>query len=137
MTMPFAFMSISRIVRSITVTLLHHGDRSAHPAARLEEAKQHDVVGKVGRIDRRRHRAHHARLRQSHNRDYALLTEKREKLMQLRSQEFLLWHRVQISVEAVDDDELRRFAGAVAALHHLAHDGNELSRRKLGRVDLL
>ena len=67
----------------------------------------------------------------------ALLTQKGKQLVQLRGEEFLLGHGVQIAVEAVDNDHLRALAGGIRAFGGASHDRGELAGRQLGGIDLL
>ena len=112
--------------------LLDDRDRLPDFALRFEVAKQDHGVGQVAGIDRRLHlRADDAVMRADQQRRDALLRQIHQQLVQLDGQEALFGHRVEVAVEAVDDDDLD-----AARLDGLANQVREFARRQLGRIDL-
>ena len=97
--------------------LLHDRDRLADPSLRLEVAQQDHAVGEIADVDRRVHRADQAVLREHEHRGHAVLPEVAEQLVQMQQEEPLLRHRVEIAVEAVDDQDAH-----LVVLDRLAHE---------------
>ena len=88
--------------------LLHDGDRLADRAVGLEIAQQHDGVGQVADVDRADHRLpEEPVLRHHQERRDAPLPEIASAARAAAGQRPLLGHRVQVAVEAVDDDDPR------------------------------
>src|SRR5688500_2552846 len=102
--------------------LFQYGDRLAHLAARLEVAQQHHRVGEIADVDRTLHVPDQALLRVDHQGDHAELAEVGEQLVQLDQHEMFFRHRVDVTIEAVDDDGARAgfLDGIADALYELA-----------------
>src|SRR6267378_2001119 len=111
---------------------LQHRDGLAHFTLRLEKAQQNHGVGEEAHIDRRAHRSDHPGLRQRQDGEHAALPEIGEQLVELDDEELLLGHRREKAVQAVDDEDAR-----AASFHLFAHPIHHLTRRHLGRIDLL
>ena len=127
--MPLGCSRSSRIVFSCgPERFLSDRDRLPHLAGRFEEPQQHDVVGEVAEIDRRLHLPDQPVLRDDRDRQDAVLAQEHEQLVQLRQQKALLGHRVEVAVQAVDDDDRR-----VIPFDRRADAVRELARRHLGR----
>src|SRR5476649_591414 len=106
---------------------LEHGDGLLHCAVGFKVAQHDDVVGDVAGVDRGGHAgAYHALLDADDQRDDAALAQIGQQLVQVGGQEALVRHRVQVAVQAVDDDHagapfdgvdhrLRELAGASSA----------------------
>src|SRR4029453_18170256 len=112
--------------------LLQYRDRLTNHAAGLEVAQDDDRVGQVAGVDRRLHlHADQAVLRADQKRGDTGLAEERQQLVQLDDQELLVRHRVEIAVEAVDDDD-----PGVVLRDRPADVVNEFAGRQLRGVDL-
>src|SRR6185437_5683216 len=57
--------------------------------------------------------------------------------MQLRRQELLFRHRIQIAIETVHDDQFCRFARSIAPFRRATNNGGEFSGGEFGWIDLL
>ena len=112
--------------------LLDDRDRAAHLPHRLEVAQQDHRVGEVGHVDRRPHVAHEPVLGHRQEGRGALPVEVLQQLMDMQDECVLLRHRGLITVEAVDHHRLDR-----VLVDADTDPVSELTRRQLGRVDLL
>ena len=112
--------------------LLENRHRLLDFAVMFKITQHHDVVGQIARIHRSRDgAAQHALLDRHQNGHHAALPQVGQKLMQVRRQKSLVRHRIEITVDAVDDDHFGAVVGG------LAHGGGKFTGRKFGRVDLL
>src|SRR5215207_8416692 len=112
--------------------LLDHRRSTSDLSTGFKEAQQQNGVAEVGQIQRGRHVAHHAGLRQDQDGDHALLVQVGDQLMHLQDHELLVGHGVQVSAQAVDHDH-----PSAPVLDRVPHFAGELTGREIGRVDLL
>ena len=86
--------------------LLDDRDRLPHFALRLEVAEQDDRIGQVARVHRRRIARRSGRAGRRSGSSQRPAGEVGQQLVQLDDQEPLVGHRVQVAVQAVDDEDL-------------------------------
>src|ERR1700730_16044083 len=97
----------------------------------LEIAQDDDAISKVTRINRGNHLSpNHAALRDDHKRRDTTIVQIAQKLVQLGGEVIALGHRIQVTVQAVDDDDAR-----LVLLHGFPNDTRKLSRRDLDGID--
>ena len=95
-------------------------------------AQQQHRIGEIAGVDGRLHlRPDQAVMRADEERRDALLRQEHQQLVELNHEEPLLGHRVEVAVEAVDDDNLD-----AGRFDRFANQMRELARRQLRRVDL-
>jgi len=117
----------------LAAALLHHRNGLPNLAAGLEVAQKNDRIRQVAGIYRRVHlRADQPLVRPDHDRCHAHLAQIHQQLVQLNGQKALFGCRVQISIQAVDDDDL-----GVSGFNGMPDRVGELSGRQFGRIDLL
>ena len=116
----------------VAAALLHDRKRPAYRAAEFEVAQHDHRVAQVADVERRIHRADQPVLGEYEDGEHALLPEIGQQFVHLQDEEAFIRHRREIAVETVDDDD----TGAVV-LDAGPYGRGELSRRELGRIDLL
>src|SRR5712691_164150 len=128
---PDAELADGRLVS--TGAFLDDGNCLAHGAVCLEETQQHDTVGQIAEIDRRRHhRADDAVLRHDDQRRSAFRVEIREQLEEAHQRRVALRDRAEISIHAVDHDDLRAVGVDVGAYLVAEFAGGDFARFDLG-----
>ena len=112
--------------------LLQDRDRFPNFPLRLKKPQQQHGVAEIAEVDRRFHDADHAMLGHDQDRQNALLVQVGEQLVYLEREKAFLRHRLQIAVEAVDDDD-----GGVSLDDASTDERSELAGRHLCRIDLM
>src|SRR5580765_2010048 len=93
--------------------LFYHRYRLLYLSSYLEEAHVHNRVGEITEVHGRFRGGGQPLLRQNEDRQHALLVQIGRKLVQLVGEEFLAGHRVEITIERVDDHQPAAFPDAL------------------------
>src|SRR5579875_1293413 len=116
----------------MAAALFDHRERLSNAAGALKVAEEKNGIGEITDIYRCLRDADEAMLRKRDERSDALLAQEGEQLMQLHGEELLVRHRVEETVDAVDDHDAQ-----ILLIDQAADPGDELARRQLSRIDLL
>jgi hypothetical protein len=107
------------------------GDCLAHFPASLEITQEQDIIGEIADVDRALQRqANGAGLSQNHDREHPAISEISKQFVQMHRKELLSRHRLEISVQAIEENDAN-----IVALDVLPDVRDQFSRGHLRRID--
>ena len=124
-------LKFSNCILVNTAAFLNNGQRSPNPAIGFEISQHDHRIAQVTQIYRRIHAANQAVLSQDHEGQNPQLIEVGKKLVHLKDEKALVRHRVEVSVQAVDQHHAR-----FMLFHCIADEMCEFARGHLCGIDL-
>src|SRR3954469_14965486 len=116
----------------IAAALLHDGEGTPHRSADLKIAQHEHRITQIADIESRFHRTDQPMLSEDQDGQHAFLPEIAQELMHLKDEESLIRHRVEVTVQTVDDDN-----PGVILFDALSYIRGEFPGGHLGGIDLL